>query len=1286
MPNELTASYGLPFCLLLMNWGGARTTRHGGKRSLGQPASTMHGAVWTVVLLVRWTASKLHVCTICNTCVFCTRAITQECRQVVGAIFVHHICLIFAVVRTSLAFLFAGCGAFHCLCQSCSLYSSFYHLCLLACMCMICNVAHAGCLSCLVCLKDSASFKTSMRSPHPMSPHPFPHPYPRSFRLTGSRRKDSPRKKRLAVPFRAHNQPSDRSEWAHPDAALLLTTLAYYYDGLTLGEMAEALRALLGMAPSTQAYFYNGWLAACERPGASIASARTAAPGSDRVADERGAAGSEFEAEEWAAIDMVEKVDMTNKVKLALIHRKLGRNARVVNFWLAYCLFPRETNQFEKRMSASAWDLAQASGSNGTVIGFSGTNDLHRLMPLQVRQNDLPALQGTSGKMLDLLLREEERDGSYTTLKAGTGPSWQAALDLCMARGVDALLDAGAFLVGASNRGAAEYLLPSMITASASGSATSDAAATGANDVFFSRQQGIGGGGVLILTQEVVGDGTGQGVQQQQQQQPQQQPPLQQQQQQQPPQPPPPQRRFRARRQPLPQQEQQVRESLRAAFRGRFRGVVYFDTARREWMVRDRSGSCVPLSRSPIAPADAFVIFDESRCRGTDLKLRPDALALLTLSARMTKDKLMQAAGRMRQLDKGQRLLLVGNEELSNKVVTANGLVGPQASSWEGGSLVSDLENQAGRVIRPSHVMRVVMANTVAATEEGLMHATLQGVHFGSTYGAPHRALVDDDLSLWTMYQSALAEEWAAQMVDRMVSQGQARCDASDGLDGDMATMLAGIRARGRKYGGDFLVVVSLASLGGECERELEIQAEKEQEQEVQLPTYKPREEPKWDYAAILGVQSSKDLPTNVLSLKDAMPFLLPPTLQDMPWPANVFMTYNFLHGTVENDVGAGSPPVHGAKLNEFLRVVDVVVYFGTTGEALLLSEQEADGVLAVLWERDGLIHASSAGSRPDSVMSGPSSLVTNQVALLHLSYACGHATAAYRPKANQTAAEAGESLGDAAVEWDGRRSLSFLCGQPPALPPAPPAAFPCDASIQALPARSATSLLLFSGATSYRKQEHREELRRLLRRDGSVARELVAMRGRLHYFPRSDLDHVAFHDGDPLPPDLDEPMDLPPSLVPATKQGLHGPPPTAALWPIHSHSMRRHGSDRPMSTFLFPGHSMWLTGRRADPRATPFGCSALPMALPYRVGGRGSRRGRPVAVKVTKGFSVGLRDQCWGHRYPHGHKGQSPRAGHPAFVAIGHTFGMHSAGQRVTAVTCQVSKVNGLLPYKLAC
>lgn len=41
----------------------------------------------------------------------------------------------------------------------------------------------------------------------------------------------------------------------------------------------------------------------------------------------------------------------------------------------------------------------------------------------------------------------------------------------------------------------------------------------------------------------------------------------------------------------------------------------------------------------------AFTLFDEARCRGADLQLRPDAVGLLTLGPTTCKDKLMQAAG-----------------------------------------------------------------------------------------------------------------------------------------------------------------------------------------------------------------------------------------------------------------------------------------------------------------------------------------------------------------------------------------------------------------------------------------------------------------------------------------------------------------------------------------------------------------------------------------------------------------------------------------------------------------
>jgi hypothetical protein len=48
------------------------------------------------------------------------------------------------------------------------------------------------------------------------------------------------------------------------------------------------------------------------------------------------------------------------------------------------------------------------------------------------------------------------------------------------------------------------------------------------------------------------------------------------------------------------------------------------------------------LQLSPIKEKDAFIYFDESHCRGSDMKLKSNAVALLTLGRKMCKDKLMQ--------------------------------------------------------------------------------------------------------------------------------------------------------------------------------------------------------------------------------------------------------------------------------------------------------------------------------------------------------------------------------------------------------------------------------------------------------------------------------------------------------------------------------------------------------------------------------------------------------------------------------------------------------------------
>ena len=83
-----------------------------------------------------------------------------------------------------------------------------------------------------------------------------------------------------------------------------------------------------------------------------------------------------------AAFDDVAKVDTTNALQLELMHSLLSHNMATINFWLSYCVLGTETKQYPQRLSASAWHVAD--NTRGQVVGFSGTNDNHRLLPLQV--------------------------------------------------------------------------------------------------------------------------------------------------------------------------------------------------------------------------------------------------------------------------------------------------------------------------------------------------------------------------------------------------------------------------------------------------------------------------------------------------------------------------------------------------------------------------------------------------------------------------------------------------------------------------------------------------------------------------------------------------------------------------------------------------------------------------------------------------------------------------------------------------------------------------------------
>ena len=67
-------------------------------------------------------------------------------------------------------------------------------------------------------------------------------------------------RKRLAIPYRAVDTPAERSEYAQPDVAILLTLLSYAYDGLSPKELQLAVNKLLRMGGNAQRDHYGAWL------------------------------------------------------------------------------------------------------------------------------------------------------------------------------------------------------------------------------------------------------------------------------------------------------------------------------------------------------------------------------------------------------------------------------------------------------------------------------------------------------------------------------------------------------------------------------------------------------------------------------------------------------------------------------------------------------------------------------------------------------------------------------------------------------------------------------------------------------------------------------------------------------------------------------------------------------------------------------------------------------------------------------------------------------------------
>ncbi|KAI2469049.1 hypothetical protein F4781DRAFT_395603 [Annulohypoxylon bovei var. microspora] len=176
---------------------------------------------------------------------------------------------------------------------------------------------------------------------------------------------------KLAVPYRAKDSPSPRSEFSHPDVVILLTSLSYYYGGLSDEDLLLTFNHLF---KSDQAELEYGLWA-------------------------RDANGLDPAFRQLVGINL-EDTQCTQHVFKNLRYVK-----GVVDYFLAYIVFPKEMKEFPHKLSASGWDLGEVKTHPTT--GFSGTNDSRKVLPLHVEQLDLEAQKHTNALVLEYLLQPE---------------------------------------------------------------------------------------------------------------------------------------------------------------------------------------------------------------------------------------------------------------------------------------------------------------------------------------------------------------------------------------------------------------------------------------------------------------------------------------------------------------------------------------------------------------------------------------------------------------------------------------------------------------------------------------------------------------------------------------------------------------------------------------------------------------------------------------------------------------------------------------------------------------
>ena len=749
---------------------------------------------------------------------------------------------------------------------------------------------------------------------------------------------------RMAVPFRAKDVAAERTEFGHPDVAIVLTLLSYYQHGLTDDQINTVLEKLDHM--EAKKAMYSAWVS-------------MAAPNSVH--------------ESIREFDSINREDPLQMNKL--VYPFLRYHVDAINFFVNHTIFPSEAKEFPWKLIANGWSMTSSSRER-CVTGFSGTNDTRHLLPGSTKQQDLPQLKHTNAYVCSLLLRpcnnryhvlpEDCNGRALLTAITKTSSGWRPATTTppaaagtthprmptaatvavrpvaAAAMGAALLSTSATSLTATSTQRARQQRPAAAVVAQRAAAAPPASKAASVSSLSVPRAakrktRCVGGWSALptadnsaaapIQSPDLINTIIDAGAVV-----------------------------LDLSNEEFAKQWLKQRTDKEA--------VIYFDTANQLRVLDRRSHSACKLELSPYASnlSECIVYLDHAHCRGTDLQMADGTRAAVTLGKKLRRDEFVQACMRMRRLRSTHSVSFWSPPEIDRQIRQLCML-----------SPAYDVEHK--------HVVQWCFQNSISATEDSFYSWASQGLAHLHTENAlePCRAAdVSDDVIRRTGKECSLQDRLELCEMYGQVRSLQSIAD----IVAQRGKSLQGVREiverctqlvpHKRRYAQE---------LDEEQERELEPEVEEERQRE--LPSKKtPVEETLPPYLQFMAKDSASHLQVadkDLVRVWQCFDWIFPPrtvrgTLLSK-WIGtcsnNLWATASFRE-TVER-------PLVPSYSNDFIRPVEwiLLINHAYNPTMVLISPFQANELSRIQrgcprdWSRSSsLLMYASLGNKTQSIMS----------------------------------------------------------------------------------------------------------------------------------------------------------------------------------------------------------------------------------------------------------------------------------------------------------------------------